>query len=53
MTPDVIIIGAGASGLMCAMEPANAAAKCWCWTTPTRPAKRSSCPAAAAAISPI
>ena len=38
---DVIVAGAGAAGLMCAIEPASAGGACCCSSTPTRSARRS------------
>jgi len=37
---DVLIIGASASGLMCAIEAGNAAVKLCCSTMPTKPVKK-------------
>ena len=51
-TVDVLIIGAGAAGMMCAIEAASVAARCWCSNMPRHRARRSAFPAAAAATSP-
>ena len=49
---DVIILGAGAAGLMCAVVAGQRGRRCWCWSRRGSRARRSASPAAGAAISP-
>ena len=49
---DVVVIGAGAAGLMCAATAAYQGHRVRVLDTPTRRARKSSCPVAGGAISP-